>query len=115
MGGEDGHGGLLVDNGDGFKNTLKLLVEICDEDKSECDLIDNACVDVTKKLKDENLLTKDNIKDHYLLCHTCLSTASKQRLDFLCDWCPEGIKDCYQYRSYPMIHTIIKYTTIIQS
>ena len=45
-----------------------------------------------KELKEANLFTKDDINNHYLFYGTCRSMGSKQRFEFFCNWCPEGLK-----------------------
>ena len=45
-----------------------------------------------KELKEANLFTKDDINNHYLFYGTCRSMGSKQRFEFLFNWCPEGLK-----------------------
>ena len=110
VGGKDGRGGLLVADLNMGLNTLQLLVlamRCPGQGNAESDLCDKPCVDVMKELKDSNLLTKDDIKNHDFLYHTTwCHQGCKQRFEFLCDWCPEGLKD-YQCMNLPIIHTII--------
>ena len=112
VGGEGKRGGLLVIdpvNKDGF-HTLQLLVNLKYNDNPLRDQYDKACLDAMKELTEANLLIKDDIKNHHLLYHACRSQGST-RFDFLCDWCPEGMKD-YQYKNLPIIHALIKYGPI---
>ena len=107
VGGKDGRGGLLVVDDDG-DTTLQLLVVLrfdVDDDNPMRDQYDRAFVDAMKELREANLFTKDDIKKYDLLFHTCVE-GCKQRFDFLCDWCPEGLKDC-QYENRPLIHALI--------
>ena len=115
VGGKDGRGGLLVATlNTGLLNTLESLVLMTftrHGNAESGDLYDKACVDIMKKLKDADLLTKDDIKNHDLFYETCRPKGCKQRFEFLCDWCPEGLKD-YQWKYLPLIHAVIKYWPI---
>ena len=108
VGGEDGRGGLLVDNPlfNSF-NTLQGLGVISSNNITLGDKYDKAYVDVMKELKEANLLTKDDIEDHDLLYLTSCSRRCKQRFDFLCDWCPEGLKH-HRLDDDPVIHASIQ-------
>ena len=113
VGGEDGRGGLLFVYNDG-NTTLETLVDGFYDgnpirDLNDCH--DKACVDAMKELKEENLFTKDDIKNHGLLYKTCDTQGTRQRFDFLCDWCPDGMKND-QYRHLPIIHSVITYDPI---
>ena len=105
VGGEDGRGGLLVDNVNG-DNSLHLLGIECHDDYPDREQYDEACVNLMEKLEAANFLTKNDIMAHNLLYYTCCSQGCKQRFDFLCNWCPEGMKD-YPYGDLPIIHAII--------
>ena len=109
MGGKDGRGSLIVIDPRatiGFNTFHSLANKHC-SDNPWRDMYDKACVDVMKELKDANPLTKDDIKNHGLLYLTFHSQGCKQQFEFLCDWCPEGLKG-HRYKNRPIIHAIIK-------
>ena len=113
VGGEGKRGGLLLgdpadEDGD---STLHLLGSWRYHKHPWRDLYDEACVGVMKELRHANLLTKEDIKDCHLLYNTCQSEGKNQRFAFLCDWCPEGMKD-HKYNDHPMIHAVIKRRTV---
>ena len=110
VGGEDGRGGLLVGNRFG-DNSLHSIGEQFSGYNFERDQYDEACRNLMKELKDANFLTKNDIEAHGLLFYTSCSQGCKQRFDFLCDWCPEGMKD-YEHRGFPIIHAIIVHEPI---
>ena len=115
VGGDDGRGGLLVQGEDGW-NTFELLAIrfLPIGKRPEHVQMDKAYADVMKELKDASLLTKDDIKNYGLLYHTCNAYNFKQRFEFLCDWCPEGLK-YHQYNDHLIIHAIIEYHNSIKS
>ena len=106
VGGEDGRGGLLVD--DPVFNPLNTLQALGNIDTGPSrDWGDKAYLDVMKELKEANLLTKEDIEDHNLLYFTSDSRRFQQRFDFFCDWCPEGLKH-NQLFNVPIVHAIIE-------
>ena len=96
VGGNDGRGGLLVVGstipGVLCLKPLQSLLWMRSKDNPYRDLCDKACVDAMKKLKDGNLLTKEDIKNHGLFTCCCFQ-GCKQRFEFLCNWYPEGLKE----------------------
>ena len=109
VGGEAARGGLLAIHpaSEYGGNTLECLGRCGYDDNPKRDQVDEACVDVMKKLREVNLLTNEDVRDYNLLYYTAYSQGGKLRFNFLSDWCPEGLKD-YQCRGLPMIHAIIK-------
>ena len=113
VGGNDGRGGLLSllgDNNDGIDgiDTLTMLGAYANgSDDLEGDQFDDKpYVDVMKELREANLFTKDDIRARRLLYLTCCSEGHKQRFEYICDWCPEGLKGD-QFGNLPFIHAII--------
>ena len=98
VGGEDGRGGLLVytpvfntSNILGI-NALQSLGIMHSRDITFRDPNDKVFFDVMKELKEANLITEGDIEDYDLLYLTSRFSVCKQRFDFFCDWCPEGLK-----------------------
>ena len=103
VGGEVGRGGLLVPNEDG-DSPLKIFMTFNSDKKT--------FVDVMKELKEANLFRREDIKNHDLLYWSAYESYKQQfKLKFLCDWCPEGLKD-HRYNSLPIIHAVIKNMSI---
>ena len=110
IGGNDKHGGLLVEDPTDTKNRnmLQLLVNM--KYARNPILYDTTYLNIMKDLREMNLLVKNDIQDHDLFFHAC-SFTSKLRFEYLADWSPDGLKT-YIHRGlpifYPIFHSIIK-------
>jgi hypothetical protein len=99
--GDDARGGLL-----GNSNVLMDLA--CKGGRIDADPL---YVDVMKKLRESNLLLREDIEDHDLLFFACRPDSS-MRFEFLADWCPEGLKTHQWSVELPLIHARIKHCSI---
>ena len=95
VGGDNGRGGLLANN-----NVLQLLTFNTGNDGDE-----TVYLNVTKELRESNLLRKKDIKEHRLLLLAC-NHRTPMRFDFFVDWCPEGLKT-HKYDGQPIIHAVL--------
>jgi len=105
-------GGLAVPNLNG-SNTLQVLVCVSQadegDDKEYQQLIDERLLAVMKRLRDRNLLKKEDIREYNLLW-TTLSRFGKsfcieKRFRFLSDWDPVALMTpCYANASHLPIH-----------
>jgi hypothetical protein len=101
VGGDDARGGLLVDE----DNLLELLPCM-----GESETADPLYLNVMKKLRESKLLLREDIQDNDLLYYA-FNVTSSMRSDYLAGWCPEGLK-IHQFRGLPLIHAIIKFSSI---
>jgi hypothetical protein len=90
VGGEGMRGGLLCEN-ECIYNVLKLVIEAHCCGRAHHDF-DSVCLNVMKKLREMDLLKKEDIKEHDLLSHS-LRSFSDQRFEYLVDWDPEAFKE----------------------
>lgn len=68
---------------------------------------DTACLDALKELRKDNILLKEDIKDHSLLYWSC-NPMSKRRFEYLAEWDP----DCLMtgtFEDLPLGHAIIEH------
>jgi len=93
IGGEGQRGGLLVEDANGC-NMLQNLALECDDD--------SICVDVFKRLRQSDLLKKQDIRQYELFWYSCQSHA-KERFEYLVDWDPKALKE-YRHYGNPILH-----------
>jgi hypothetical protein len=96
--GDDARGGLFSWTNINIQNVLHGLVSGSDDE--------TPYLNAMKKLRESNLLRKNDIKEHDLLYRSC-APYQKKRFDFLADWCPEGLKT-HTYNRLPLIHAVIE-------
>ena len=96
--GDDARGGLFSWTNINIQNVLHGLVSGSDDE--------TPYLNAMKKLRESNLLRKNDIKEHDLLYRSC-APYQKKRFDFLADWCPERLKT-HNSDSEPLIHEIIE-------
>jgi len=110
--GEGKRGGLLVVDpspaNTNRNNVLQLLVNLQDTIGETSS--DSVNLDVLKRLRESNLLCKEDIRQYHLLRFSCCPT-SNARFEYLVDWDPEALKD-HNNRGYPLLHTAAGYTVI---
>jgi len=95
VGGEGKRGGLILkDNPDG-ENVLQELARI----ESSAD--DSTSLHVLKRLRESDLLKKEDIRQYDLLWYSCKSQA-KERFEYFIYWDPEALKE-YQCRGDPLL------------
>jgi len=82
IGGEGQRGGLLVED-DARNNVLQQVANaFYFEDSILHDAFDSRCLDALKRLRESDLLKKEDIRQYDLLVHSCTKKA-KQRFDYL--------------------------------
>ena len=109
VGGEDGRGGLLVQDEYDESAINKIIRSNRQDGNDDKHMFEKACVDVMKELREANLFTKKDVEDYDLLHHTCFAETEGYMLRFvyLSDWCPEGLKK-HRFDNLPLIHAIIE-------
>ena len=93
VGGEGQRGGLLVEDSNGY-NVLRFLAEAPD--------VDSTCVDVFNRLRQSDLLRKEDVRQYDLLFFSC-NPASKVMFEYLVDSDPKALKE-YRYNGNPLLH-----------
>ena len=91
VGGRGMRGGLLVGDPDDEdnRNVLQLLVNMKAKIFTECD---SKFLDVLIKLRESNLLRKEDIRQYYLLLYSC-DPSMQARFEYLLDWDPQVLKE----------------------
>ena len=56
---------------------------------------DSVCLNVMKRLREMDLLKKEDIKEYDLLDHS-MHVLAEQRFEYLVDWDPAALKECYK-------------------
>ena len=97
IGGEGQRGGLLAEDPRGGRTVLKNLAII--------NCCDSVCLDVLKRLRQSNLLKKEDIRQYDLLWSSCIPEGT-ERFEYLVDWDPKALKEC-QYQGNPLLHRVI--------
>ena len=94
VGGRGMRGGLLVEYQGIYKShtTLQLLTSM-GGDLSDPIPADTAYLDAIKQLRKDNLLLKEDIKEHKLL-YRSIHPGAKLRFEYLTDWDPDSLMTC---------------------
>jgi len=85
IGGEGQRGGLLAKDAHGDNVLQTLVINQSSDD-------DSVCLDVFKRLRQSDLLKKEDIRQYDLLRHTC-KTSAKDKFEYLVDWDPKAVKE----------------------
>ncbi len=107
----DKRGGLLCKLiGDPFnRNVIQCIVNLS-SDRIDNDLYDIRCVKVLYKLREKELLLREDIETMNLLFYSVFSS-SQRRFDFLADWYPDAMR-LSKWRGKPLIHATIGFKSI---
>jgi len=98
VGGEGQRGGLLLKDYPNGGNVLQNLAKAFS--------IDNATsLDALKRLRQNDLLTKEDIRQYNLLWWSCKPKA-KETFEYLVDWDPEALKE-YKFEGNRFLHAFI--------
>jgi hypothetical protein len=106
VGGDDARGGLLVGDDDYVLKNLACMGNKIENGEND----DLLYLDVMKKLRESKLLLREDIQDQDLLFWAC-EPGTPMRLEYLIDWCPEGLKT-HQFDGLPLIHANIEFGDI---
>ena len=102
IGGEGQRGGLLAQDSNG-NNMLQILANSFPLENSTCvDAVDSKCLDALERLRESDLLKKEDIRRYDLLRYSCRKKA-KQRFDYFVGWDPAALKEC-RYEGEPLLH-----------
>jgi hypothetical protein len=109
VGGSDGRGGLLFRPNKGFNNALE---ESAYRASFANIIIDEAYLNMFKKLREAKLFLKEDIQESNLLLHSCkLKSPAKLTFEYLADIDPQALKAnvtlLSNYPSKPYIHYFI--------
>jgi len=76
------------------ESSITFLVEGFDNNSNHDDRrkYDSKCTRILKKLRNLNLLQKDDIQEHFLLAHA-LNVGCEQRFNYLARWDPDALRD----------------------
>jgi len=108
-------GGLLVINNRRRnnhlnRNALIRLVSAYKYAANEDDTVnvagDLSCRAALMKLRESDLLLKEDIRHYDLLCHVC-ELGCILRFDYLADWDPAALKECERNDDDPLLHYIV--------
>ena len=98
VGGEGQRGGLLLEEYRCGHNVLKEITVMGSNHTH-----DSMCLDALKRLRESDLLKKEDIREYDLLNVTC-KPLSKERFEYLVDWDPEGLKEYLYDNGNPFLH-----------
>jgi len=104
VGGEGERGGLLLEDSKGY-NMLQNLAKETSAD-------DAVCLDVFKRLRQSDLLKKQDIRQYELFWYSCQSHA-KERFEYFVDWDPKALKE-YRHEGEPLLHACTRISKLIE-